>query len=478
MWKPDRLGHVPMYRQIADYFERRIVLGELPPGSILPPERKLAGQWQLNRSTIIQAYEELRSRGLIDRRKGSGTRVSLQKWEESPKPAVDWQAYAEQSPPPGSPLLRKVREEARKGAEVVDLAGSELSEDLIPMEAFRQLMREQPLTEPLGYTDPQGFYPLREALAVYLRTYRQVDATASSIFVTSGIQQALYLIARCLLRPGDAVGIEVPSYHYSSHVLPSAGLRTVALPADEAGIRPDELAAAIRKDKLRMLILNPAFQNPTGRTLRPDRRKRLLEIAADMGIPIVEDDPYGLAAFRDEPPVPLKAMDTRGVVLYVGSLSKMAAPGLRTGWLVGPDTVIRQLSSARQQMDMGPSVLPEWLSARFLASDFFHRHLLRVRRALKLKSELLMKELDAHLQGEMTFERPDGGLYLWGKLAGGVSAARLLDEGIKRGVLFVPGSVFGPDSGHVRLTFARPSKKDIAVGAARFAEAFRAASKR
>ncbi|WP_248924557.1 PLP-dependent aminotransferase family protein [Paenibacillus hamazuiensis] len=476
MWKPDRNDNTPLYRQISEYIGQRIRYGEYPPGHKLPSERKLAAELQVNRSTVVQAYEELRAAGLIESAVGFGTRVAAGKWGIAPKPALNWHAYEKSgSFLPNVPLIRRIREQIRANPGLIDFASGELSPDLFPNESFQRLWRGNPYTGHLGYDDPQGYEPLRETLANFLREYHGIRATASSILITSGSQQSLFLITQCLLSPGDAVAIEDPSYCYSLPMFQSAGLRIFPLPvADEHGIDPGHLISLHRQHRIRMIFVNPNFQNPTGTVLSPPRRVKLLETAAELGIPVVEDDPFSLTAFNGHPPAPLKALDTAGNVIYIGSLSKIAASGFRIGWMAAPHSVVRRLADARQQMDFGLSAIPQWIAAKLLDSTAdFEAHLASLRQALLHKRNLLVSALNEQFEGSVEFDIPQGGLTLWCKMTAPAGDEQLLEKAVRRGVVYMPGSVYGSGRGYVRLSFARPSSDKIADGVSRLADAVR-----
>ena len=474
MWKPDRQSGKPLYEQIADHIEQRISYGEFPPGSLLPSERKLAAQLGVNRSTIIMAFDELRAIGIIESKTGSGTRVSTTKWEVAPKHTPNWKRYSEGGNfLPNLPFMRKIREALARDPSLIDFASGELAADLAPIEEISSLMSENRYTSYLGYDNPQGYIPLRQALVSYLEKHRGIRATESSILVTSGSQQSLYLITQCLLSPGDAVAIEDPSYCYSLPMFQSAGLRLFRLPVDPYGVHPEDVRALSKKHRIKMVFTNPNYQNPTGTVLAAERRKQLLKVASDLALPIVEDDPFSLTAYEDEPPKPLKSMDEIGSVLYIGSLSKIAASGLRVGWMVAPRAIAERLADARQQMDFGLSVIPQQVAAQFLNSPYFVPHLERLRMQLLFKRDLLVECLHKELPGLIRFSVPPGGLHLWCKLIPEIHDGKLLEQAIRRGVVFVPGSVYGSDSGFIRFTFARARTEDIPAGIARFAEALR-----
>ncbi|MFD0872308.1 MocR-like pyridoxine biosynthesis transcription factor PdxR [Paenibacillus residui] len=474
MRKPDRLSSQPLYQQIADDIERRISYGEFPPGSLLPSERKLAEQLGVNRSTVILAYAELRSLGIIESRTGSGTRVSKYKWGAMPKHTPNWHRYVEGgSFLPNLPFLRRIREALQKDKALIDFASGELGADLSPVKEINTLLDENHYTGYLGYDNPQGFVPLRETVVSYLKQYRGIQTTESSILITSGSQQSLYLITQCLLTPGDAVAIEDPSYCYSLPMFQSAGLRLFRLPVDSKGIRPEDVRSLYKKHRIKMVFINPNYQNPTGVVLDAKRRTELLDVASELGLPIVEDDPFSLTAYDGTPPTPLKSMDAIGSVLYIGSFSKMAASGLRVGWMVAPHSVVERLADARQQMDFGLSVVPQQVAAQFLKSKYIRPHLERLRTNLLYKRDLLIEALQKELPDLVRFSIPQGGLHLWCRIIPEVNDSKLLEEAIRHGVIFVPGSVYGSDSGYVRFTFARPKPDEIVPGISKFASALR-----
>ncbi|MGG3836962.1 PLP-dependent aminotransferase family protein [Paenibacillus thiaminolyticus] len=475
MWMPDRRSNQPLYQQIADDIERRIAYGEFPPGSLLPSERKLAAQLGVNRSTVILAYAELRALGIIESRSGSGTRVSKYKWGATPKHTPNWHRYVEGgSFLPNVAFLRRIREALQQDSTLIDFASGELGADLSPVEEINALIDENHYTGYLGYDNPQGFLPLREALVSFLSQYRNIQTTESSILITSGSQQSLYLITQCLLAPGDAVAIEDPSYCYSLPMFQSAGLRLFRLPVDQHGIRPEDVRALYKKHRIKMVFLNPNYQNPTGALLDAERRAELLNVTSELGLPIVEDDPFSLTAYDGTPPRPLKSMDSLGSVLYIGSFSKIAASGLRVGWMVAPHSVVDRLADARQQMDFGLSVVPQKVAAQFLKSAYTRPHLDRLRMNLLYKRDVAIEALQRELPGLVSFSVPQGGLHLWCKILPEVNDGKLLEEAIRNGVIFAPGSVYGSDSGYVRFTYARPKAEQIAPGIAAFAASLRA----
>ncbi|MCZ8517904.1 MULTISPECIES: MocR-like pyridoxine biosynthesis transcription factor PdxR [Paenibacillus] len=474
MWKPDRSLKKPLYQQIAEHIERSIYLGEYPSGSFLPSERKLADRMEVNRSTVVQAYEELRSTGIVESTVGSGTMVSRHIWGIRPSLSPNWRHYIQGGTfAPNLPFIRRIREVLQDRPSLINFASGELSADLFPGHSMMRLMRDVPFEAHLGYDNPQGYYPLRETLVRFMQEEFGIHTTEPSILITSGSQQSLFLILQCLLAPGDAVAVEDPSYCYSLSMFQSAGLRTFPLPVHEDGIDPKDVETLFREHRIKMVFLNPNYQNPTGTILHPDKRRPLLNMAAELGIPIVEDDPFSLTDFAGQPPPTLKSMDEHGTVLYIGSLSKIAASGLRIGWLIAPKTVVQRLADARQQIDFGLSIVPQWIANEFMRSGMLGEHLGFLRQALARKQEILISNLERELPGDLSFTAAGGGLTLWCQLTRPVDDAKLLEESIKRGVVYTPGAVYGSDPGSIRLSFARPSMEDIAAGVSGIAHALR-----
>lgn len=466
---------IPRYKQIAEQIEQRIAGGEFPPGSYLPSERTLANELHVNRSTIVAAYDELQAAGVIERKQGSGTMVSEDIWGLARTRVPNWRHLTESgSFRPNLPLIRKIRRETTQENELIDLASGELSFDLVPTNSLQQLLTTGDFPSHLGYEHPLGNGPLRETLRVHMKTWRSIDTTPSSILITSGAQQALHLVVQCLLKPGDAVAIESPSYCNSLPLFHSAGLRTFSLPVDEDGIDPEQLIELHRTHRIKMVFVNPNYHNPTGTFLSYERRERLLAISAENGIPIIEDDPYSLTSFSGEPVRTLKSMDRHGTVLYISSLTKIVASGLRIGWIVGPQTVIERLADAKQQFDFGHSIFPEWLAERFLASPDFAHHIEQLRSQLAFRCDQLAFHLLDTFGDLIEMRPPEGGIHLWCRLLGDFSEQRLLSEAVKRGLVFVPGHLFGSSPGFVRFTFGRARLEQIPEAVVRFADALTA----
>ncbi|WP_078427329.1 PLP-dependent aminotransferase family protein [Alkalihalobacterium alkalinitrilicum] len=472
-WVPNRAERKPIYKQIAEYIENEISLGNYPPNSVLPSERELAKGFSVNRSTIVAAYDELESVGLVVRIKGSGTKVSGDIWGLLNKRIPNWNKYVEEgSFPPNFPIVQRLRQQTQEN-DLINFVSGELSSDLFPTEKLQHIMTSVPFKEHLGYDHPQGNDALRSAISLHVKQYKQINATPTSILITSGAQQALHLIVQSLLKPGDSIAIEDPSYCYSLPLFHSAGLHIHHLPVDEKGINPEDLVELHRKHRIRMVFVNPDYQNPTGTVLSQSRRKYLLEVSAKFGIPVVEDDPYSLTTFSGKINPTLKSMDLNGNVLYISSLTKIVASGLRIGWIIGPTPVIQRLADVKQQVDFGHSVFPQWIARNFLEFSDFDIHIQTLRSRLEQRKNLLVNSFNELVGDKVEMIIPNGGIHMWCKINTLVDDKLLIEEALKRGVAFAPGSIFGTKREYLRFTFGRCELDKIDEGISRFQAALK-----
>lgn len=475
-WRPNKLNKLPLYKQIANYLESRIINGEFPPGSRLPSERELAHQLDVNRSTVNAAFEELRSTGLVKRIVGYGTVVNKKVWKNGHGRVPNWDQYVKEGfDQPNNPLNQQIYRYIGSDDRLINFAIGELSADLWPAKLMQSISDTLFKNHFLGYENVQGNLQLREAISDHLKQYRQIESTPSSILVTSGAQQAIHLIIRGLLHPGDSVAIEDPSYAYSLPIFHSKGLNTHFLPVHENGIDPEQIIAIHKKHRLKMLFLNPTYHNPTGVSLDLDKRKKVMDICTKYGIAIVEDDPYSLLGYHQPPAPTLKSMDQEGLVLYVSSLSKIVASGLRIGWILGPQNVINRLTDVKQQMDFGQPNLPQWIAANLLRSEHFNEHIENLKIELKKKRDLTIQALQKELNGNVRFFLPNGGIHLWCQYnSDQVDETLLFQQAVKNGMVFAPGSILGSHRRYLRLTYGRVNTDSITEGIHRFAKALKA----
>ncbi|MGE8207619.1 PLP-dependent aminotransferase family protein [Heyndrickxia sp. NPDC080065] len=456
----------PKYQQIVDYIKEKIANGEWPIGSKIPSQRQLAKEFAVNRSTVITALEELMADGLIEGKMGMGTIVVNNTWTLlATNPPPDWNEHVKSGLHKPSQATVQEINQAESNNNLIQLSKGELSTEVFPLDTMKLVMRRvSEKMEAFGYEEPKGFLPLREALSNYLRTIG-VHVSPSSILIVSGALQALQLISVGLLRRGSTVLLENPSYLYSLHVFQSAGMQLKGLPMDEHGLLPNSVSISKNKRGRAILYSIPCFNNPTGILMSEKRRQELIQICKIEQLPMIEDDVYRELWIDEMPPPPLKAMDKHGHVLYLGSLSKTLSPGLRIGWIVGPEPVIDRLSDIKMQTDYGSSSLSQRVAAEWLTSGLYEQHLESVREQLKIRRTIVLEALEIHFKDIATWDVPKGGFFIWLKILPKLSMRELYIKALSEGILLNPGNIYGQESNHsLRLSYGYAPLKDLKKG--------------
>jgi DNA-binding transcriptional MocR family regulator len=469
----------PVYRQIADGIRRALLEGRLAPGHRLPPTRDLAAQLGVNRNTVVAAYDLLVDEGVARSHTGRGTFLATAPGPAKVPPSDAW--FTSFSRAVEGPAVGGIFSVYRNAisSEGIPFAGSYPASELMPVEAFRRAMagvlRDQG-AEILGYGPTLGYAPLREAIAAGMRR-RGSRVTADEVLVTNGSQQAIEIVFRAFVDPGDAVVIEDPTYAGALSVLGSLDARLVGVPSDEDGMRPDLLARALERHRPKAIYLQPTFHNPTTRVMGEGRRREILDVAARNYCAVIEDDWAGDLRFEG-PDVPsMHALDGGSHVIYLSTFSKKLLPGLRVGWVTAPTPVLQRLVLLKQIEDHGTSLLVQAALHEFLRDGGLDEHLARVRAAYRERCDTMLAALDAGLPAEVTRTRPQGGLFVWLTLPGGLDGSELFAAARERGVLLSPGELFHADGGGrntMRLTFSAASREQIESGIAILAELIRA----
>lgn len=377
----------------------------------------------------------------------------------------------------GSPVRDILALTARP--EVISFAGGLPAPELFDAAGIRAaydaVLRESP-RRVLQYSTTEGDPSLRATAAARLST-RGLPTAPEDLLITGGSQQGLSLLASALLEPGDTVLVEDPTYLAALQCFGLAGARIIPVPSDADGILPDALDALVATERPKLLYLVPNFQNPTGRTLPLARRQAVAEVAAQRGLWVVEDDPYGELRFSGEPVqwvAGCAGAEDRTVLL--SSFSKVMAPGLRLGWLRGPAALRRACVIAKQAADLHTSTVDQAAAARYLADSDLDAHLATVRNAYRERRDALLAGLAEALPAGSSWNRPDGGMFLWARLPSGHDATTLLQQAIAHKVAYVPGAPFfagSPDPTTMRLSFTTHTPAEIADGLTRLAKALR-----
>ncbi len=342
-------------------------------------------------------------------------------------------------------------------------------------DAFARALSEDAARRSLQYSTTEGDPFLRERIAALL-SGRGLPTEAGDVLVTSGSQQALTLVATLLVEPGSVVLVEEPAYLAALQAFKLAGARLVPVRCDEDGLVPEALEAAVLKEQPVLLYTVPTFQNPSGRTLPAARRREVARIAAEHGLWVLEDDPYGELRYDGDPVEPIAALpEVADRVLALSTLSKIAAPGLRIGWVRAPASVHRALVIAKQAADLHTSTVDQAASGIWLGEVDLARHMGRLREVYRERRDALLGGLAEALPAGSTWNRPAGGMFVWARLPDGHDASVLLQAALMRDVAFVPGAPFfcgEPDVATLRFSFATHSPAEIGEGLRRLRAAW------
>lgn len=473
--KLDPHSAVPLYLQIAKIIAEKIENQLFPEETKLPPERNLAKIFAVSRTTAINAYRHLEEQELISTKIGSGTYVSkIHSSQVKATPPVPWeQLFVPHLKNPLSSILRDlVAAFSVPGS--IPLAAGMPDPALYPVSIFEDLLTKHlPNLSPsdLGHIPIEGYQPLRQSLAK-MQTAHGIVAEPDNILMLTGSQQGLYLITRTLIEPGDYVVVDSPTYIGAIQAFQASGARILSLPRS-SNLPLEMLEDYLIRYRPKFFYTIPTFQNPTGRVLSLNQRRELLDLAAKHRLVIIEDDPYSHLHYDQPPPPSLKALDHYGGVLYLSTFSKIIFPGLRTGWLVGPPSVINRLAQEKQYIDMHSNNLTQWLLHLFLESGNLDSHLTFVRQEYKKRRDAMTSSIRRFCGDALSFTVPQGGLYLWCQINANLTSNRLLHEASKAGVTFVPGEAFYTNqwgSQEIRLCFSAHEEAKLIQGIKRIAK--------
>jgi len=467
----------PRGRQIVAQIQGLIERGALRRGERLPSTRQLADQLGLHRSTVAAAYQELWALGLLEGRPGAVHRVRAPGAQATQAPASgEAFPWASRLAHLGRPAPGTARGEGQ--ISFLDFA---MDPRLMPVEAFSRSLRavlRRHGAGAMGYGDPRGQAGLRALIAERLGRHG-VQAGPEEVLVTFGAQQALELALRGLTRPGDAVLVESPTYSQFLRLLQLLGLRALPMPEGPGGPDLAALDALVARERPALCYVMPSFQNPTGRCLGPGEREGLLALCARHGLPILEDGFTEEMKYFGRPILPLKALDRTGLVVYVGTFSKVLFPGLRLGWLAAPEPCVAALTALRAAGELGPSPLLQEALDHFIRTGQFDQHMARLHRRFRRRMETahaaLRRELDP---ARVAWEAPDGGYLVWLRVEG-VDPSLDLEAALAReGVLVRDGRAFYPGgtapARALRLSISNLDEAEIELGIRRLGRALAA----
>jgi 2-aminoadipate transaminase len=397
------------------------------------------------------------------------------------------QRYAQRMKWMGSSIIRELLKLTER-PDIISFAGGLPAAETFPVAEFKTATQEvltQHGSKALQYSTTEGYPPLREYIVQRMARYG-ITAAPENVLITSGSQQALDVIGKVLINPGDQILTEQPTYVGALQAWKAYQAEFVTVPVDEYGLCTSQLEEAVCCGPKFMYIL-PNFQNPAGVTLTLPRRQKLLALADQYGIPIIEDDPYGQLRYEGEHLPPLVVLDNEqlehrahsnghgfmsGNVIYISTFSKILSPGLRLGWMVAPQDVISRCVMAKQGMDLHTSSFVQMVAHEVIKDGFIDGHVQFIRQLYRQRRDVMLAALEREFPPGIEWTRPAGGLFLWVTLPPEVDTTLLLEKAIVEKVAYVPGSAFDPSGGSrntFRLNFSNARPEEIETGIRRLA---------
>ena len=474
----DRANAAPLFRQLYARLKDAILQGALAPGARLPATRELARQLGVSRQTVLAAYEQLTAEGYLRGGVGQGTFVDAN-LPASTATAGEAPRAPRSLPPRGQALASSMTRVRHHAGPLRTFRTSMPGLDLFPFETWRKLeahhWRRREL--PLGYGAAAGHAELRELLCAYLNASRGVRCTPDQIVITTGSQQALYLLAQLLLAPGEGVWLESPGYQGAAAPFEVEGARICPVPVDREGM--DVAFAARRYPDAAMVFATPSHQLPLGVTMSLARRLELLRWAEANRAWIVEDDYDSEYRYLGPPLASLQSLDRAGCVIYVGTFSKVLFPGLRLGYVVAPPSLAEPLRQAKAVVDRHSPIVPQAVLADFIRQGHFARHIRRTREAYAERRAAMLEALEQRLGGMLHPGATDTGLDVCVHLAGALGEAQACARATDAGIDLRPLSYFAhPQAGPecavppgLLLGFSSFTPEQIRTGVARLEQA-------
>jgi len=480
----DRHSTVPLYQQIETYLRQGILSGSLAAETRLPASRQLARDLGVNRITVENAYAVLETDGLIFSRMGSGTYILppnplLAISKESP--GAPWPLWQQSLEFEDNTFKNKPSEEMSRKAtrhpQLINFASGIGDAHLFPAEDFRKVlqtvMRRDGIAA-LDYGEPNGHAPLRETITHILAS-QGLQTRSENVLITAGSQQALSLISQLLLRPGDVIMVESPTYSGALDLFRALGFKVVGIPVDRHGMQVEALEKLLQQHHPKLIYTIPTFHNPTGTCMSSQRRIQLIVLADRYNIPILEDDFVGDLRYEGRSQPALKALDPGGRVIYVSTFSKILMPGLRVGFLVAEGPIYHRLVNFKRVNDLATSTLIQRALEAYVTVGRYQSYLHRSCQIFRKRRDAMLSAIQRYLPAEIYLDPPQGGLFLWLQLPENLSAEKLLPLAWEEGMDFSPGTSFFSDEAEgrnwLRLNFVAQAPDQIEEGMRRLGRA-------
>lgn len=462
----DRESDEHLYIQLFREIKKRILSGELKANHKLPPIRRFANELGVNNITIVNAYRILEEEGFVYKRVGSGTFISPN------NEATLINHIGENSD------NRESKKDVRVDDNAINFASGTPNAELFPVADFKEVINEvldRDMGHAFGYQDSQGFYPLRQSLVSYLDHY-DIKTTAENIQIISGAQQGIDLVSKALLKHGDVVFVEAPTYTGAIATFKSRGAQIVEIPMESDGMDLECLNEALKKYKPKFIYTMPNFQNPTGYSYSLDKKNALMEIADKYRTLIIEDDYASELNYNDVEKKSLKSMDKDGSVILIKSFSKILMPGLRLGFMIIPIRFSQKILVAKHTSDISTSGLTQRAFDLFIRKGMWEKQLDIMYEVYKKRYKQMLVSIEEYLPSVVTCHLPDGGINFWFELPDSCDARLIYEESANRGVAIVPGDLFYSGKLHnnaFRLSTASLYPDAIDIGMEKLAEVIR-----
>ena len=452
-----------LYVQLFESIKELIVKGEIKPEDKLPPIRELADLLSINTSTVVNGYNLLEKEGYVYKRVGSGTFVS-------PRQLSGIDTSLLEKYPLDEDFRMMDRGQMKIKESTISFASATPTSDLFPVEDFKVLINEvldRDKGDAFGYQESQGFYPLRESLVEYLKSYN-IHTSPDNIQIISGAQQGIDVISKAFINYKDTVVLENPTYTGAIATFKTRGANIISVPIQEEGLDITYLHNKILEQKPKLIYLMSNYQNPTGNSYTLEKKKKLIELAQQYDFLIVEDDYLSDLSFYNNDSATLKSMDTSDVVIYIKSFSKIFMPGLRLGFLVIPPKILNIIMAAKHTSDISTSGLNQRVFDLYLRKGIWRKHIQYMETIYKERFDVMISTINKYLLPlGVSFIPPKGGLNFWLQLPRGLSSNDLYIEAAKNNVLILPGSIFymsGTDSSYFRISIAAVYPEEIEHG--------------
>jgi len=466
-----------VYLQIAQQIVDEIQRGRLAPSTAMPGTRDLAEKIKVNRKTVVLAYDELIAQGWLatESRRGTFVSANLPRFTAQVRPN---KLTTKAQPPNATPTASSYHTPSPNSIEFNDgIPDTRLIPFEILSRAFRHVLLATAKNSRLGYGDPKGVHDLRLAIATMLNMERGLNVDVDHICIARGSQMGIFLAARVLTKPNDYVVVENLSYPPAREAFRSCGAKILTVGLDDHGININALEKLCQKHAIRAIYVTPHHQFPTTVMMTAERRLKLLMLAEQYDFTIIEDDYDHEFHFSHHPVFPLASTDHHGRVIYVGSLSKVLAPGLRVGYLVASKQFIQQCANEVMLIDRQGNSITEQAVAELMASGEIKRHIRRTFKIYNERRNILMALIRHELSEYVNFDEPNGGLAIWLRLNDGIDIERLVKNALHEQVRILPASLFSESAlniNAIRLGFGSLNLEELNEGVQRLKRAFMA----